>query len=177
MNVIAVTSFGTASISSVTVDGVSATVVGTAIAFDNTDVSIWRAASTANATGNVVVTFTGNQSNCLIGVYALYPASQTPVDTVNATGSGTTLVLTGLAKTDGGFTIMCGHKNVASGTAVVTQTGAETVIEAVDTVIESNSLCHHSYHLNTATTTTDDYTLTWSAGGTNAGFTGATWGP
>lgn len=174
MNVVAVAAWAVGqSVSSVTIDGVAATSVGSAVAFDNTRISIWYAPSTANPTGDVVVTFTGAAVNCAVGVYAGYPASQTPVDVVNATGSGATLVLTDLAKTSGGFTILAGHK-VANGTATYTQNGAETITEDADANLGSATYNYGS-HINTATTTADDYTLTWSAGGTNAGFLGATW--
>lgn len=174
MVVVVVSGFGTNAISSVTVDGTGATSCGTAVAIDNCRMSMWRAASTANSTGTITVVFAGSMFNCAIGVYALYPSSQTPVDYVTNTGSGATIVISDVAKTNGGFTILHSHIAATGRTVVHTQNGAETIVEDVDTSIESLASYSYAHHLNTATTTTDDYTAT-SSGGTNAGYMGATW--
>jgi hypothetical protein len=172
MVVVVVHGRGSQNASSVTVDGTGATSV-TSANIDTTRFSIWSAASTANATGTISVTFAGSMLSCVIAVYALYPNSQTPVDGVGGTGAATTVTVSNVAKTNGGFTVWGAGRN-STHTAVVTQNGAETCVEDYDAVVESH-MSVFGHHVNTATTTDDDYTVTFSAGSLNSSFVAASW--
>lgn len=169
---------GSANPSAVTVDGVSATRVIESNAGDGA-AELWQAATTANATGDIVVTV-ASALRCVIHVWAGYPASATAVDSASAeVNPATTVVLTDLAKTNAGFTVLfCLKNSVADSPATytVTQTGAETVVENHDATIESGTSSVAASHVNTATTTTDDYTFTASAS-VSLRAVGASWGP
>lgn len=168
---------GSSNPSAVTVDGTSATLVVESNAGDGA-AEIWQAETTANATGDIVVTVAA-ATRCVIHVWAGYPSSATAVDSTSAEATATTVVLSDLAKTDQGFTVLFGLKNTTIGTAVtwvVTQNGAETVVENNDAVVESPVTSVAASHDNTATTTTDDYTFTASAS-ESLRAAGASWGP
>lgn len=161
-------------VSSVTIDGISATLAITSTSGTQNN-EIWYAAvTTANSTGTISITWSGSCTDCIVHVWVGYPASTTPVDAVGVTASsGTTRTLSNLAKNVDGFTVTAGRYNAGS-SSTTTQNGAETVTENYDAVTFGSVGFSAASHVNTATTTTDDYTLTItdSAGS----FVGATWG-
>jgi hypothetical protein len=157
MVVVVVSSHGLNDCSSVTVDGTAAISVGTAISFDNMHLSMWQAASTANATGTISVVFAG------------------VVDYVTATATATTVTISDVAKINGGFTILHSASSQPR-TYSHAQTGAETITEDFeDDDVEGLISFSYASHENTATTATDDYTATISALA-NVAYQGATWG-
>jgi hypothetical protein len=161
-------------VSSITVDGASATLAITS--GSNARLSeIWYASTNSNATGDIVVTFAGAQTAAAIHVWAGYPASATPVDAVGTNASASSLTLSNVAKTSGGFTVMCSKRNDTSDVSW-TQNGAETITEDHDSDLEAANGISAASHANTATTTTDDYTATFT-GSTGCGAAIASWGP
>lgn len=158
--------------SAVTLGGVSATLTVES-SVSNSSAEIWQAIVPTGATGDVVITAT-SANNCVAHIFVGYPASTTAVDTGGATGAVTSHTLTDIAKTNGGFTIICsiGQNGV---TISCTQTGAETITEHYEADTETYRRAVYS-HINTATTTLDDYTITYSAS-VGAQVAIATWGP
>ena len=161
-------------VSSVTIDGVSATLAITSGAASRL-AEIWYASTNSNATGDIVVTFAGSQTAAAIHVWVGYPTSATPVDAVGTNNSASSLTLSNVAKTSGGFTVMCSKRNDTSDVSW-TQNGAETITEDHDSDLEAANGISAASHVNTATTTTDDYTATFT-GSTGCGAAIASWGP
>jgi len=158
-------------ISACTVDGTAATSV---IAVTNAGrrISMWRAASTANATGTIALT-NAPAINGTIHVFAIYPASQTPTGTTSVHGGTSPQTALNLVKTDAGFTII-GVTATGGAAGAVTQTGAETIIEDYDAEVEAGARTMAGHHVNTATTSTDDYTATF-VGASGVGLVVASW--
>lgn len=70
------------SVSSLTVDGVSATRAIRSAASGTSQAEIWVADTPSNTTGDIVVTWSGGAARCAIAVYAMYGAgSSTPTAT------------------------------------------------------------------------------------------------
>ncbi len=156
----------------VTVGGVSATKVVEGNT-GNGQAEIWQAAVPTGTTGDIVVT-AASAVNCVVHVWAGYPGNTTAVDKLGADlGSGTSITLTDLAKTNGGFTVMM-DVGSATATRVFSQNGAETITENYDAVVEGARVSGAASHINTATTTLDDYTTTWSVT-TGGSFVAASW--
>lgn len=164
-------------ISSITVDGTSSTSVVTS-GSTSRHIEIWRAASTANSTGDIVITMpSSGTTGCRVSVYALYPSSQTPVDALGTNGTSvTTRTLTDLAKTAGGSAIFGCTTNDTTRTTTVTYTGETITKDNENTSFDAGkSVASHSV-LNVASTTTlDDPVCTWSSSSAGVGFVGATW--
>lgn len=161
-------------VSSMTIGGVSATVATTS-GLAARSAEIWYAAVPTGATATIVVDWGLGTDviGCLIHVFALYPSSPTPVDAVGNNANSTTVEISNLAKTAGGFALF-GTSTNSSDTVVLTHTGAETVTEHSATTFDSAiTLTPHSFVV-TATTTTDDFTATFS-GADAVALVGATW--
>ncbi len=160
----------------ITIAGVSATkIVETSTGVSRSE--IWAAAVPTGTTGDIVVT-AASAVNCIVHVWAGYPASTTAVDSLGTLGSSpTSFTLTDLAKTNGGFTVMMDMAGSLTVTRSFTQNGAETIIENFDGVQESSRTSGAASHINTATTTLDDYTVTYSATPSGGDFVAASWGP
>ncbi len=109
-------------------------------------------------TGTVFIPMSASSVGVLIHVWSGYPSSATPVDAVWGGLNGTPVNVLDVAKTNGGYTIMASVWEIELTTqGTVTQTGAETIIEHYEAAsgdIRTNA----GFHMNTATTTTDDYT-------------------
>ena len=87
----------TRSISSVTVAGATATLIGTALTSANLVMALYGVQVDSGTTGDIVVTASGASLDCGIGVWALYDlTSQTPVDTGTSTANPSTDSLTTL---------------------------------------------------------------------------------
>lgn len=162
-------------VSSATIGGVSATLATTTTS-GTQNFEIWYAVVPTGSTGTVAVTWDGACTSCMCYVWSGYPASSTPVDAVGTTGpSASSLTLSNLAKTAGGFAVFAGRSANAS-TVTFSSNGAETITEDSDTTaLDSAVGVHAGSFVVTATTTTDDMTATYSVGGDGAGFVGATW--
>lgn len=159
-------------VSSMTIGGVSAALAATSgSATRNTE--MWYAVVPTGATATISVTYTAGILGCAIHVFAVYPTSSTPVDALGAEGSATNLTLSNLAKTAGGFAIF-GTCTDSADTVELTGTGAETITETGNTGFDSSITIACMYFVVTATTTTDDYTATWS-GADDVALVGATW--
>lgn len=179
VNVVAVLTSSAVAVaaSGVVINGVTATLAvtsGSAAAGRN--VEIWYAANPSGSTGTISVTFASGVVNARIYVWAGYPASATPVDAVGANAASSPQTLTDLAKTSGGFAVFATNRNQSSVTVALTQTGAETITEHDDSTLDALVSTGAMSFGVTATTTTDDFTATWSNSG-NSGVAGATWGP
>lgn len=150
-------------VTAATVDGTGATLVAAVTSGVHRRLSMWRAASTANSTGTIALTH-GSENNAVISVYALYPASHTPVDAGALGNNSTSVTVTDIAKTNGGWTIIVSIGNHVTATMLLTQNGAETIVKDYEATIEATYDFTTAFHVNTATTTTDDYTSTFSGG-------------
>lgn len=156
--------YGSSSISSVTIGGVSATQVVAVGAGLNT--AIYRAVVASGSTADIVVTMSGTALRCLVSVYALYSlTSTTPVDssTTVAISGGSSLSRTIDTRTDG---VIIGAASANVGGVTFTWTGST---ERYDTSLESA----HSYSgaggsTTSNTTTTVSFTTTGSSGLTYA---------
>lgn len=78
---------GAASVSSVTIGGVSATLITSALPVTNVGVYLYKAAVPTGTSGSVVVTFSTTIATCAISVYSVLNANTT----VSATATDTTL--------------------------------------------------------------------------------------
>ncbi len=163
--------------SSVTVNGVSATSAVNSGQFSSRACEIWYAAVPSGSSVTIQVNGGAAGTACAISVYAIYPASSTPVDSVGNNTASASITLTDLAKTNGGFTVIAGTHNTAVSTGSASQTGAETITKNFDQSIESGRTVQSWSHVNTATTTTDDYTLSWTGTVNGRGGCAASWGP
>lgn len=159
-------------ISSCTIGGVAATLAVTSGATARS-AEIWYAAVPTGATGTIAVTWAGAQTGCIGHVFALYPSSPTPVDAVGNNASATSVVISNLAKTSGGFALFGTNTNSAD-SVVLTGTGGETITEGTATTFDSSITVTPHYFVVTATSTTDDYTATFS-GADAIALVGATW--
>jgi hypothetical protein len=139
-----------ANVTALNVDGTGAISVA-AVTGGSQKISMWRAASTLNPTGTIQCTHTSGEQNTTIHVFALYPASQTPT----GFAAGTPNILN-LIKTIGGFTVI-GAFNSSGTLITVTQTGPEAIIQDFNALVESNSGQYAAHHVNTATSSVDDY--------------------
>lgn len=164
---------------SITVNGVSATsIVETGNA--NRPSSLWRASVSSGSTGVTITVAMGGTNtgqNCVIGVYAIYPSSATPVDSasVASAGGSTTASLTDLAKTASGVAVFVTHTITTTTTCTVTVTGETVVQDAQNTSFGGISYAFHSIIPVASTTTLDDPLATWSATSSERAFVGATW--
>lgn len=155
--IVVIASTNNVAVSACNVDGTGGTLVIDETT-SNSRISMWRAASVTNPTGTITITH-ASTTNGVIGVYAVYPSSQTPVDAISLALNASACQAFDLAKTNAGFTIAAGSGNGGSA-GVITQTGPETIIEDYDAVITGGLWLTFAHHVNTATSTTDDYTST-----------------
>lgn len=179
VNVVAVVTSSAVAVaaSGVVVNGVTATqAITSGASTAGRVVELWYAANPTGTTGTISVTFASGVVNARIYVWAGYPASATPVDAVGANAASSPQTLTDLAKTSGGFAVFATNRNQASVTVALTSAGAETITEHDDSTLDALVSTGSMSFAVTATTTTDDYTATWSNSG-NSGVAGATWGP
>jgi hypothetical protein len=165
---------GVISASSMTVGGVSATLAVASAAANGRVAELWYALVPTGATATIEVVWSGGASSCIIHVWSGYPASATPVDAVGANNSANTLTLTDLAKTAGGFACFCSSMGNNTATVAYTGNNAETITENYDAILDTQNSIGAASFVVTATTTTDDFTATWSAS-SGCGFVGATW--
>lgn len=163
---------GSNAVSSVTIGGVSATL---AVASGNASrpAELWYAIVPSGETGTIAVNGGGAYAFCHIFVWAGYPASATPVDAVGAQAASGDIVISNLAKTAGGFACFVSSVGTPSATGTLTQTGAETITEDYEATVDGTASAAMSF-IVTATTTTDDFTRSWS-GADGRGIAGATW--
>ena len=108
-------STGTATVSSLTVGGVSATEIGTYQAATST-VSLWSAAVASGTSADIVVTWSGAQTRCGIGVYDVRGAAASAYTMIS--GNGLTSALSGTAHIPAG--------SVGIGVAVNSNSGGWT---------------------------------------------------
>lgn len=157
---------GGQTIDSITVGGVSATVVNTVLGTQNARASMWIAAVPTGTTGDVVVTFSsGGSDNCGIAIWRLVGAiSSTATDTqVDGTLSSSALSASLTIPTGGagiGYTFVI----VSNRTFTWTNMGA---VDDFDVIIETNA----GWHTGTTNTTAGAATRTVTASGslTNGG--------
>lgn len=172
--IVAVNAPNNNAVTAMTIDGQTATVRATSGAASRL-AEIWAATGVTSTSGTIAITYAGTQNASQIHVYVGYPASSTVVDGDGNNNSVSALGLLNLAKTDLGFTICTSKRNDTSAVAW-TQSGPETIIEDNDSVLEAANAVSAMHHLNTATSTTDDYLATFT-GSTGSGLACATWGP
>jgi hypothetical protein len=157
-------------VSTVTVGGISATSVIASTGLAGARSWIYRAAVTSGSTGDVVVTFTGSVAECAVTWWGMYPSSQVPVDSGQSnSASGTGNLISDIAKTNGGYTIIGAMSAFASTVVTYTQNGAESMTGAA---ITSGG---RTQHVNTATSTTNDYTITFTGNNYNRTVCIASW--
>jgi hypothetical protein len=115
--------------------------------------------------------------NCIIGVYAIYPSSATPVDSAFAAsvGSSISISLTDLAMTAPGVAIFVTHTVTTTTACTVTVTGETVVQDAQDTSFGGISYAFHSIIPVAFTATLGDPLATWSSSASERAFVGATW--
>lgn len=122
----------------VTVDGVAATLLGTASTVSDGStvarrLALFIAPATANATGDIVVTYGAGQQRCGIGVWAVYGLrSTTPVDYEKGDNTGTPTALT-LDVAEDGVVIAAWQSNGSAAARTTTWTNAT---ERYDATVE-----------------------------------------
>lgn len=168
-----------ASVPTITINSVSATQATTS-ANSNRASAIYYASVSSGSTGiTITVDFGGSGTvGCVIGVYAIYPSSSTPVDSVSNSNAGgaTTITLTDLAKTVNGAAIFVTHTVTTTLTCNVTVTGETIVKDRENTNFDADlSYSFQSTMRVASTTTTDDPLATWSGTASERAFSGATW--
>ena len=171
--VVGVKTIGSTSVSSMTIGGIAATLAITSGSAARS-AELWYALVPQGLTGTIAVNGSGASTAMRIYVWAGYPSSATPVAAIGDNAASASLAIANLAKTSGGFSCFVSGENENATTGTLTQTGAETVTEDHEASLDGAASTAAMSHINTATTTTDDYTRTWS--GTNGrGIAGATW--
>ena len=162
-------------ISSITVNGVAGTsVVNSGRTAQHCE--IWRVSLPAGSgVVPIVVTFPGATQGCAVSTYVTYPSSPVPVDALGTNNKVSTLTLTDLAKTAGGFGVFITCSNVSGKDCHVTMTG-ETVTKGCNSLHSAGSKSYQFYLMNPVATTsaTGDPVATWS-GSSPVAFVGATW--
>lgn len=164
---------------SVVINGVTATIAVQG-GNSNRPAGIWYASVSTGSTGVTITVNPGGTNtgqNCVIGVYAIYPSSATPVDALadSTAGGGTSLTLTDLAKTAGGVAIFVTHTTTTGLTNTVTFTGETIVKDRENTSFGGISYSFQSTMNVASTSTTDDPVATWSSTASERAFAGATW--
>jgi hypothetical protein len=149
------TSSSTKTLSSCTIGGVSATIeaqVSTALV----GVAIVSAVVPSGEVADVSFTMSAGVLGAGVAVYRTTPASTTPVDFVtNSTGAATSIPLTDLAVSNGGFAVAVG---LVTGTATITWNGTDTISQ--DFSIDTDGYGYASAHvLTTETNSTRDFTV------------------
>ena len=102
--------FGTRTVSTLTVGGISATYVGRQSG-GAYSVELWEALVPTGASGNIVVTWSGAQNFCSIGVWAVYNAAATVTTTAISTASP---LSASVAVSAGGVSIAAAHTSDAA---------------------------------------------------------------
>lgn len=159
-----------------TIGGVSAT-----RNISDSGCAIYSAVVPTGSTATIALSGLAATANyCVISVYAIYPASVTPVDTVQF-GAGTLAAktYTDVAVAAGGVLFYVCFSPAANVTHTQSWTGADSVVEDYDqNNIDSITASVNIGHIETtAASTTDDLTITRSAGGTNYQGCCASFGP
>jgi hypothetical protein len=145
-------------VSTLTVGGNSATLIGSQVSGAFSVVSLWGVRVDTGTTADVVVTGTGALLHCGIGVWALYDLlSTTPTDTGSSTADPSTDTLTVL---DGGIAIAV----AGSGSTVATYTWTGLTERYDESPEVANGVAHSGASLNPATGSALSITATRSVG-------------
>lgn len=145
---------------SLTINGVSATLQASVGASFSPGTQVWYAAVPTGT--SVTISWSGRPDNTngqYVGVYAGYPDSSTPVDS-GTDIDNTSATIANLEIVNGGFAVIAAAW--ASGSAPTNSwTGADSISNDAHEYLNSNTRSGGSAHiLTTESTTTDDFTMT-----------------
>lgn len=148
---------GLTQISSITVDGTSATSQVQAIN-DDSGVrhicGVYAVTGVSSSTGNVVVTFDGAMKRCIISVYRITGTSGTlpSVSTDSASGQAAT-VSAALSTTGGGGAVSVAAMYVDAGSSSITATGGSFTEDVENTGVEGTNGSFASYSESSGSST------------------------
>jgi len=174
---------GANQITSVTIGGNAATKAidtSTAGAIGTARVAgIYYLVVAAGATATIVVNALNSPAvSAAIAVWAIYPASSTPVDAVAAeVNTAASVTASNVAITSGG--IVCAvHQHDNNNATTWTWTGVDPVTEETDQALGDSGIIWSVATIRpTVSTTTDDLTAAPSSGTPNQSIAAASWGP
>ncbi len=162
-------------VDAVTIGGASAAaIVASPASSGDLTTAIWGLLVPAGYTATIEVTLSGSATACVIGVYAIYPASTTPVDSGNMEDTNNGAIISNIATTAGGWAIACSHHS-NNNTTTWAWNGGDSVVEDLNGSTESENFS--TVHFETAdTATADDMSVTWVTSN-NGSACIASWGP
>lgn len=146
-------------------------------------IEAWVASYPTGSTADIAVTVTGGVGGLNIFVGSIYGCAESPLDLVLASGTGTSLSLPDIQTEAGGAVAAIVLASINGGAVTFTEswTGADTVVEDLETnSADSNHRVCHMHLLTAATSSTDDLAVTLSTSKIYAGFAlsfGPTGGP
>lgn len=157
-------------VSTLTVNGVSASLVkAQPVSSADRTVELWQAAVPTDATGDIVVTFSGgNSAHCSIGVWAVYGAGSA----AHATLGNASNPSTGTIDVPSGGVLIAASVNNNGSTN--TWTGPT---EKYDAALETSTGQSGASDAYAAAQTGMTVTATYSAGSTQQAMAAASWGP
>lgn len=119
---------------SLTIDGVTATLAGSAWMEDATMTAIYYLVDATGTTADIVINEAEAQNRAAIGIWAVYDANATPTDTDGTNANASTISITALTIPSNGCGI-AGSSITAAGSATTTWTG---MTERHDTYVETS---------------------------------------
>lgn len=138
--------------------------------------AIFYRAVAAGTTATIVVNSTGTATSCGIAVWAIYPASSTPIDAdaTSSNTSATSVTNTSLSIVTGGVACVIHNHNNSGTTTFATDIG-ETVVENVDEQLGDTGVNWAAGMVNCSTTSTMAVQAQWTGSVTRSICT-AVWG-
>ena len=167
---------------SCTIGGNPATLVVEDTAQSGVSVAIYSLVVTTGTTADITIDHPGGQSasSAAISVYSLYPASTTPVDSVNNSGDSVgSITASDVAVSAGGMTIAVagGKDSTANAALTPAWTGADAITTDDSQTVETNNVVYAGHINNSAASTLDDFTVTSNSGNQTLALAIASWGP
>lgn len=151
------------SISTVTVGGISASIVAQHTTASGAGSGIVQAAVPTGTTGDIVVTFDAGASGCIVGIYRIIPLSATPVD-FGATGGNSPRSVTDVQVSSGGFLILGG---MAGNALTATYNGVDTPVSDAAAIFDGRGYIFWSCAITESITTNDPGATTGGSHNTN----------
>ena len=177
MVVVAVATTGSQNLNSMTVAGVSATVVADS-ANNSVLCDIWKCAVPSGAsTGDIVCTFSGAITGCAIFVWVGYPSSQVHQSMVSGWDNDSSIAASpNVPYTNGGFGVsIMNITRTDNPSPTFTNVESQPFTENYDGAFDANWV-YATSRLFTATSSTNDFTVDFSGSG-NIGYAYAFWAP
>ena len=159
-------------VSSVTIGGVSATQIAHSTLTAG-GCAIYRAAVPSGFFGDIVVVMDDQATKMVGKVLQMNPTTVTPIDSDTGTATATSITLSNLAITNGGFALFVTRSGLTELPAP-TWSGSDAVETLVSRVDEANSYLSVYLVRSTETDITRDFTITTTSSGTK-NIVGASW--